>query len=171
VNNANRVVGTVTNFHLLVTGSYLGIIIGNRNFFLPAGDLHTIQLTSITFEEYLNCKGERERFSRVDLFGNSNENDYFILNKLYHEYLKVGGYPQIVSMHIKTNDLDSIKDAYLNIYNTVISECKINLDNICFDRFTDICKTVAGFMLSEQKGKTIDYRNYILVQGNSLDVN
>ena len=52
--------------HFIVTGSYLGKVI-EKGYFLPAGDLDTITLNTLSFEEFLDAAGKGEVYNKLDL--------------------------------------------------------------------------------------------------------
>jgi predicted AAA+ superfamily ATPase len=47
--------------YVIVAGSYLGRIL-SKEFFLPAGDLDTLKMETLTFAEFTDIFGEREKF-------------------------------------------------------------------------------------------------------------
>ncbi len=59
----------------IVMGSYLGRIL-NKEFRYSAGDMTSLEIQTLSFEEFLDALGKRDLFSRLDIFGSGDENDY-----------------------------------------------------------------------------------------------
>lgn len=56
----------------IVTGSYLGRIL-NKEFRYSAGDMVSIEIRTLSFEEFLDASGKLEMFSGLDIFGAGEE--------------------------------------------------------------------------------------------------
>ena len=61
------------DFHarFIVTGSYLGRVL-NKEFKLSAGDLTSIRIETLTFEEFMVAIGKEDLYQRLDMYGKSD---------------------------------------------------------------------------------------------------
>lgn len=73
--------------HFIVTGSYLGKAV-EKEYFLPAGDIETMILDTLSYEEFLQAAGKRELYEKVDLYGSSSHQEYDELKNLYDIYCR-----------------------------------------------------------------------------------
>ena len=79
----------------IVTGSYLGRIL-DKGFKYSAGDLDSLEIHTLDFEEFLTALDKHDLYENMDLCGGSDAAVYQELQKLYEDYCKVGGYPGVV---------------------------------------------------------------------------
>ena len=91
----------------IVTGSYLGRIL-NPEFKLSAGDLTSLRIETLTFEEFADAFGEGELFLQTGLYGTSAPAAYERLKELYGLYCQTGGYPAVVTRYLETGSLQKI---------------------------------------------------------------
>lgn len=59
----------------IMTGSYLGRIL-NKEFHYSAGDVTSLEIQTLSFEEFLDAAGKREQFQELDIFGSGREEVY-----------------------------------------------------------------------------------------------
>lgn len=138
--------------HLIVTGSFLGKIL-EHGFFSPAGDLTYIKMYSLSFREFLGVFGERVLYERVDLFGNSNAEDYERLKKLYTLYSISGGYPVVIKKMLETNSLASAKTEIKELIRIFCEESRryfTEIEDITL--FEGLLLGVASLLLREKRG-------------------
>ena len=104
---------------IIVTGSYLGRILGDKKFFHPAGTISYAHMFTLSFAEFCRIFKCEKLLNNIDLYGESNEADYVKLEELYNIYLKIGGYPEVVKKYIETrnvNECYSIIDKLLETF-------------------------------------------------------
>lgn len=104
---------------IIVTGSYLGRILGEKKFFHPAGTISYAHMFTLSFTEFCRIFKCEKMLKTIDLYGGSSEADYAKLEKLYNIYLKIGGYPEVVKKYIETrnvNECYSIIDKLLETF-------------------------------------------------------
>ncbi len=104
--NSIRDMDSVFQCDIVVTGSYLGRILGNENFFLPAGTIETRQLFTLSFREFCKIFKKDGLLDRINLYGESSEDSYADLERLYDLYIKTGGYPEVVKRYLQSNDIE-----------------------------------------------------------------
>lgn len=93
--------------HFVVTGSYLGKTL-SKEYFLPAGDIDTLVLDTLSYEEFLGTVGLRDVYDNLDLFGQGETKAYEELKKWYDIYTQIGGYPAVVKCYLETKDMEEM---------------------------------------------------------------
>lgn len=148
----------------IVTGSYLGLTIMREEFKQSAGDTVTIEMTPMTFEEFIKACGKYELYMSLDLYGKSNKEDYDEIHKYFNDYLKVGGYPESVERYILTGNADT--SYYEALIDTILTESQkyFNLDSIQgtlvdYNSLESCIYGITRLLLKEKKG--LENGNYI----------
>lgn len=104
-----------------MTGSYLGKT-REKEYFLSAGDVESLTMTSLTLPEFLNAFGMRELYEGIDLFGESSRDEYDKLKGYFDIYLHNGGYPEVVKTYLETNNFEACADMIENLVGIFIKE-------------------------------------------------
>lgn len=136
---------------IVATGSLMGIALQARNFF-PAGAITLFDLYPLTFSEFLSAK-EYDSLSRY-----IEEKDFRMLDvhaeqfkDLLYQYLFVGGMPEAVAEHIKTNDSTKTRIAQktlLDVYEKDFEQYALRgLGNRC----QQIWRSVPNQLIKENK--------------------
>lgn len=107
VYNAIRQMHAVFQCDIIVTGSYLGRILGNRDFFLPAGTIEYQYLFPLCFREFCRIYQKEGQLDHISLYGDSAGWEYEELERLYQIYLKIGGYPEVVKSYVRTECIEA----------------------------------------------------------------
>lgn len=148
----------------IVTGSYLGLTIMREEFKQSAGDTVTIQMNPMNFSEFIKACGKYELYESLDLYGNSNKEDYDEIQKYFNDYLKVGGYPESVERYILTGNADT--SYYEELIETILTESQkyFNLDSIQgtlvdYNSLESCIYGITRLLLKEKKG--LENGNYI----------
>lgn len=148
----------------IVTGSYLGLTIMRDEFKQSAGDTVTIEMTPMTFEEFIKACGKYDLYKSLDLYGKSKKEEYDKIHKYFEDYLKVGGYPESVERYILTGSVDT--SYYKDLLITILSESQkyFNVDGIQgtlvdYNSLESCIYGVTRLLLKEKKG--LDNGNYI----------
>lgn len=140
------------NCHFIVTGSYLGKT-REKEYFLSAGDVESLTMTSLTFPEFLAAFQLRDLYESIDLFGSSGHEDYDKLKEYFDIYLHIGGYPEVVLTYLQTGDINACADVIENLVAVFIKESTRYFDNpwetATFDK---VISSIAAMMLKEKKG-------------------
>ena len=92
----------------IVTGSYLGRT-REKGFFLSAGDTDSLILNTLSFPEFLEAFGLRERYEQLSLTGESSHECYDEINRLFEIYCQIGGYPKVVETYLETKDISQCR--------------------------------------------------------------
>lgn len=99
VYNSIRTINGTFKCDLIVTGSYLGRILGDKRFFLAAGTVETIHMFQLSFKEFCKIFKADTLLSTVSLFGKSSRDIYDKLESLYSIYRQIGGHPTVIRVY------------------------------------------------------------------------
>lgn len=140
---------------VIVTGSYLGRVLNNKDFFLPAGDIQTLAMHTLSFEEFLDANGMLDYYNSLDLFGSGDHTIYDKIKEYYDVYCVIGGYPAVVSKYIETHSAAKALSKVEEIVNIFVNESTRYLSYI-----TDITilkqalTSIANIMSTEKQGNS-----------------
>ena len=136
----------------IITGSYLGRIL-NKEFKYSAGDLDSIEIQTLNFEEFLIAMGKHTLYEGIDLYGNSEEAVYEELSDLYKIYTSIGGYPAVVLQYLKNNSIDDCQEVLLKIIKLFVNESKRYFQDILDEEVYDnMFSCIARILVKEKKG-------------------
>lgn len=156
VYNNIRLLSGNLNCDIIVTGSYLGRILQDKEFFLPAGTVETLYMTTLSFFEFCDIFNQSKLLSNIDLYGNSDSSDYNKLNQLYELYLQIGGYPEVVKTYIETNNISICYDVIEKLLEVFKEESRVYMKNI---RETEIFSNVYREALKEMVTKKVNTKS------------
>ena len=99
------------NFHcrFIVTGSYLGRTL-NTEFKLSAGDLKSLRIETLDFEEFTEAFGLHEAYEGMGLYGTQHPEELARLSELFGLYLEIGGYPAVVTEYLETESTEKSRE-------------------------------------------------------------
>ena len=136
----------------IVTGSYLGKT-REKDFFLSAGDVDSLTMTSLTFAEFLEAAGKRELYETIDLYGASDHAQYDELKHWFDVYLHIGGYPEVVKAYLETGNLEQCAEIIESLIRIFVKESgryfESPLETATFEK---VFSSIATMMLKEKKG-------------------
>ena len=136
----------------IITGSYLGRIL-NKEFKYSAGDLDSLEIHTLDFEEFLKACGEEKRYKELDLYGGSTEEEYQKLSELYEVYTQIGGYPAVVLRYLDSHSIEQANGELLKIIKLFTNESKRYFENILdHEVYDNIFSGVARVLVKEKKG-------------------
>lgn len=140
--------------HFIVTGSYLGKTV-EKEYFLPAGDIETMVLDTLSYEEFLQAAGKRSLYEQIDLYGESSRKDYDELKKLYDIYCRIGGYPAVVRNYLETGNLTECRNEIAQIIRIFVEESERYFEDILeMNLLEQMLPGIAQIMLKEKKGSS-----------------
>ena len=140
--------------HFVGTGSYLGKTL-SKEYFLPAGDIDTLVLDTLSYEEFLGTFGLRDVYDNLDLFGQGETKAYEELKKWYDIYTQIGGYPAVVKCYLETKDMKKCKEELANIIRIFVNESERYFDDILeINLFEQLFPSIAQSMIKESKGSS-----------------
>lgn len=136
----------------IITGSYLGRVL-NKEFKYSAGDLDSLEVQTLSFEEFLEALGEKDVYDGLDLYGNSGAGDYQKLEELFRIYCKVGGYPAVVLKYLETRSQEECQAELLKIIHLFIHESRRYFEDILDDAaYENMFSGIARILAKEKKG-------------------
>ncbi len=96
------------NINIVATGSYLGYNIATSKITFPIGQVEIIKMKQIMFDEFVVALGkENMLYDIVNSIQNNKEFNIIYHNKmieLFNEYLRIGGFPEVVKTYIENNN-------------------------------------------------------------------
>lgn len=138
--------------HFIVTGSYLGKTV-QKEYFLPAGDIETLVLETLSYEEFLEAAGKRAIYDSLNLFGKSDYGQYDELKQLYDVYCEIGGYPAVVTEYFTSGNLQKCQKILRELMGIFTEESERYFDNVLeMNLFEQIFPAIAQTMVREKKG-------------------
>ena len=104
------------DLHVVCAGSLLEHALKEISSF-PVGRIQQLVLHPFDFEEFLLAKGNDQI---LKLFDDSPIKDlaHDVIIKLFHEYVIVGGMPEVVKIYLESNTFTSIQEVYEEIWET-----------------------------------------------------
>ena len=136
----------------IITGSYLGRIL-NKEFKYSAGDLDSLEIHTLDFEEFLKACGEETLYKELDLYGGSTEEEYQKLSELYQVYIRIGGYPAVVLRYLDSHSIEQANGELLKIIKLFTNESKRYFEDILdHEVYDNIFSGVARVLVKEKKG-------------------
>ena len=113
----------------IITGSYLGRVL-NKEFKYSSGDLDSIEIQTLSFEEFLLAMGKWELYDHLDLYGGSKETVYKELGELYQIYCTIGGYPAVVLSYLDQKDIQKCQAVLEKIVHLFANESRRYFEDI-----------------------------------------
>lgn len=138
----------------IVTGSYLGKVI-EKDYFLPAGDLDTMILNTLSFEEFLSAAGKRQLYGSLNLYGKSRPEEYEEIKDLYQIYCQIGGYPAVVKKYFETGSVTEAQKEIRGIIEIFVKESERYFDDILeMNLLEQLLPAIVQTMLKGKKGSS-----------------
>jgi len=113
-------------YHIACAGSLLGVLINRDKFSFPVGNVDSLTLFSLDFEEFLWALGERRLCENIKASYDSSEALPYALHEkamdLYKLYLIVGGMPRAILEYTQTKSLISVPEVQGKIINDYIAD-------------------------------------------------
>lgn len=134
----------------IITGSYLGRIL-NKRFKYSSGDLDSMEIQTLSFEEFLMAADKYSVYEELDMYGNGNS--YKELEELYGIYTNIGGYPAVVLQYLESASLDDCVTVLIKIIKLFTNESKRYFDDILDEAVYDnMFSGIARTLVKEKKG-------------------
>lgn len=111
-------------YHIIATGSLLGVAINREKYSFPVGKVKMITLYPLDFEEYLWALNKMQI---AELVHNSFDNNETLsvhetVMDLYRSYILTGGMPQAVLEYLRERDFNFVMAAQKNINDAYIAD-------------------------------------------------
>lgn len=136
----------------IVTGSYPGRIL-NKEFRYSAGDMTSLEIQTLSFEEFLDASGGLEQFLKLDIFGSGEENVYKEISSLYGIYRQIGGYPSVVLKFLSGASVKECQEEMQEIVRLFTNESRRYFDDILdYEAYGNLFCSIARVLVKEKKG-------------------
>lgn len=136
----------------IVTGSYLGRIL-NKEFRYSAGDMTSLEIQTLSFEEFLDAFGKLEQFLKLDIFGSGDKNVYQEVSSLYGIYKQIGGYPSVVLKALSGASIRECQEELQEIIQLFTNESRRYFDDILdYEAYGNLFCSIARVLVKEKKG-------------------
>ena len=145
----------------IITGSYLGRTL-NREFKMSAGDLTSLRIETLDFEEFADAFGKRDELERMQQDGNvSGDGDGFQeMSELFALYAEIGGYPAVVTEYLQTGSKQKCRLKLEDIIHLFCAESiRYFSDILDAAVYDNIFCSVARILYREKKGLDADNFN------------
>ncbi|MCK4765766.1 MAG: ATP-binding protein [Candidatus Aminicenantes bacterium] len=106
---------------VIAAGSLLEFTLADFSYSMPVGRIEYLFLGPMTFEEFLQAKGEKRLLDLIreyDFSYNFPVSAHNNLLQLQREYLLVGGMPEAVQRYVETGDINEVIDVHSSIIET-----------------------------------------------------
>ncbi|MCM1233559.1 MAG: AAA family ATPase [Ruminococcus flavefaciens] len=136
----------------IITGSYLGRVL-NKNFKMSAGDLTSLRVETLDFEEFVDAFGKRDIYNALQLYGTELEQEYEEIADLFQLYTEIGGYPAVVTEYLQTGSKDKCREKLEDVVHLFCTESIRYFEDILDAAVYDnIFCSVARLLYREKKG-------------------
>lgn len=143
----------------IVTGSYLGRTL-NTEFKLSAGDLKSLRIETLDFEEFTEAFGMHEAYGEMELYGTANPEEFNKLSELFSLYTEIGGYPAVVTEYLETKSKEKSMEKLEDVIHLFCTESTRYFDDILDTAaYDNIFCCVARILAREKKGLDRDNFN------------
>lgn len=137
---------------IVISGSYLARTVNSKDFFLPAGIAY-LRMYPLSFCEFCRALGLEDILKGLHPFGQSPEADYDRLEKAYRIYRHIGGYPQVVTTYMETENEEDCLEVLGDLIRTFTAESSRFFSNsTALSIFTEVYKSVMVQISEEKKG-------------------
>jgi predicted AAA+ superfamily ATPase len=112
------------DYHIVATGSLLGIAVNREGFSFPVGNVDRITMQPMDFEEFLLAIGE-ERLAGMIRESYAESSPLPLHDRaleLYRKYLVVGGMPRSVSRYIDNEDYTLVRAEQSSVIDNYIAD-------------------------------------------------
>lgn len=140
-------------YHIIATGSLLGMTLDSETYSFPVGKVETITLYPMDFEEFLWAL---DRKDLCDMIRNAYiENRELSLHQLamdhYQKYLFVGGLPVSINEFVINNDVDSSSSVLKILEGAYIADMSKYATPLETTRIIDTWRSIPGQLSKENK--------------------
>lgn len=124
-------------YHVAAAGSLLGVAINRNQTSFPVGKVNVLRLYPLDFEEYLTATGNDMLIDEITecyiQMSPMNEALHQKALELYHDYLIVGGMPEVVKAFMKTNsyiDASLVQSSIIDNYTADMAKYASNSEAV-----------------------------------------
>lgn len=139
--------------HFIMTGSYLGRVVMQKEFWSPMGDVDFLEIKPLSFVEFINALNLIHIYESLDLYGKSEKKDYDLIYNKYRDYCIVGGYPEIVCEYLN-NGIENTNNLFEKLLRVFCEESARYFDGdiLTTRMFEDCINAIVQILASNKKG-------------------
>lgn len=140
-------------YHIVSAGSLLGIILNNTKEF-PVGKVDFMQMTPLTFFEFLEAIGRKElrkMLEEITELKPIGEPLHSLLVRLFKNYLFVGGMPEVIAAYVNKNSLEVARNIQKSILNAYVSDFAKHADANQVMKIMEIWNNIPQQLAKENK--------------------
>ena len=139
--------------HFIMTGSYLGRVVMQKEFWSPMGDVDFLEIKPLSFEEFINAINLTEVYEALDLYGKSEKSAYELIYNKYKDYCVVGGYPEVVCEYLN-NGVDNLEGLFEKLLRVFCEESARYFDGdiLTARMFEDCINAIVQMLANNKKG-------------------
>jgi hypothetical protein len=162
---------------LAVTGSYLGVTSNFKGYKMPTGDIHRIEMSSLTFTEFLKANGIWECYAPIKTFdwAKMTEAEQGIcerVRELYRVYCQIGGYPEVAYSWVTTQNIEICNSVTAKLLDALYRESSAYFDEIVGRTlWMDTLERVAAHMITKSGDLDITIAKEIFRDDSSRGLN
>lgn len=145
----------------IITGSYLGRTLNNE-FKMSAGDLTSLRIETLDFEEFADAFGKSDKLVQVLQSGSisDDENGFQEMSELFGLYTEIGGYPAVVKEYLQTGSKQSCWHKLEDVIHLFcVESIRYFSDILDAAVYDNIFCSVARILYREKKGLDADNFN------------
>jgi len=121
------------DYHIICAGSLLGVAINREQYSFPVGNVDSITMYPMDFEEFLWALSEEMLCNNIiDAYNNNEALPHALHAKaldMYKQYIIIGGMPRVVFEYIETSGYLTITDMQNKIINDYIADMSKYAEN------------------------------------------
>lgn len=140
----------------ILTGSYLGRIL-QKEFRYSSGDTASLEIQTLSFEEFLDALGKKELFEQLDILGGGPGEAYAQTASCYEIYRQTGGYPAVVLKVLSGASVKECQQELLGIVRLFTNESRRYFEDILdYEAYGSLFCSIARILVKEKKGFEAD---------------
>ena len=89
-----------SNIYIIAAGSLLEVMLAKKSFNIPVGRVEYLYIYPFSFTEFLEAKGQQELSKELNNIP-INPAFHTLIQKLFYEYLQIGGMPEVLTAYLK----------------------------------------------------------------------
>jgi predicted AAA+ superfamily ATPase len=138
--------------YCVFTGSYMAETNLGKGFREAAGDTYFLTLYPISFKEFLTASKVLGKFEKIDVFKKKfEERESEVLRnieKLYKDYLELGGYPLVLANYLEGTSVSECKDLLPGLVHNIYGELEKRFESgMTYELWDYVSKAVARALI------------------------
>ncbi|MDX2346713.1 MAG: AAA family ATPase, partial [Legionella sp.] len=130
---------------VIATGSLLEFVLEQHTFSMPVGRINYFFVEPLGFEEFLLAKNETYLLEAIKAFNIKKPFNAAIhekANRLFKEFVMVGGMPEAVSIWTQTHSLEALSEVHQNLIHTYQDDFSKYAGKLSLDYLEDVLQSI-----------------------------